>query len=134
MTKRRLAVDFQNKQEKRFQYDYQSWYTKALAVVSTLTPDRHAELREYYEANPKRKSLSYGTFVIQDFLKGVGPNRSTHPDFDERHHLAILHESIIVRTERESRSTIHRHGQTTGSASYSVQVACNLTYYLDVFQ
>jgi hypothetical protein len=79
-----LAVAFQRKEDKQFQYDYQRWYTKALKAVASLAPDRHAEFRSYYEIDPKRKLLGYGTFVIQDFLKGVLPNRLAYPDFDSR--------------------------------------------------
>ncbi len=28
--------------------------------------------------------MGYGTYVIQDYLKGVAPNRSVHPDFNTR--------------------------------------------------
>lgn len=80
----KLAVDFQKKEDKQFQYDYQRWYTKALKAVSSLAADRHAEFRSYYEVDPKRKSLGYGTYVIQDYLKGVAPNDFNYPNFDTR--------------------------------------------------
>jgi hypothetical protein len=80
----KLAVAFQKKEEKQFQYDYQRWYTKALKAVASLAADRHAEFRSYYEIDPKRKSLGYGTYVIQDFLKGVVPGSYQHRDFDTR--------------------------------------------------
>lgn len=80
----KLAVAFQKKEEKQFNYDYQRWYTKALKAVATLAPDRHAEFKGYYEIDPKRKSLSYGTFVIQDFLKNVVPAGYQYQDFDSR--------------------------------------------------
>jgi thiamine pyrophosphokinase len=79
-----LAIEFQKKEEKQFQYDYQRWYTKALKAVASLAADRHAEFRNYYEIDPKRKSLGYGTYVIQDYLKGVAPNSYSCPDFDTR--------------------------------------------------
>lgn len=80
----KLCVAFQNKEETQFQYDYQRWYTKALKAVDSLAPDRYAEFRAYYEVDPKRKSLGYGTYVIQDYIKGVGPNSYAYPDFDSR--------------------------------------------------
>ena len=64
-----------NKDKKTdFQFEYQRWYTQALRVVNVLAPDRYAEFKSYYEIDPKRKSLNYGTYVIQDYLKGVIPN------------------------------------------------------------
>lgn len=78
----KLAVAFQEKKAKQFQYAYQRWYTKALKAVESLAPDRHAEFRNYYEVDPKRKTLGYGTYVIQDYLKGVAPNSFNYPDFD----------------------------------------------------
>ena len=80
----KLALAFQKKEDKQFQYDYQRWYTKALKAVASLASDRYAEFRAYYEVDPKRKSLGYGTYVIQDFLKGVVPSRHNYPDFDTR--------------------------------------------------
>ena len=79
-----LAVAFQKKEEKQFHYDYQRWYSKALKAIASLAPDRHVEFRSYYEIDPKRKTLGYGTFVIQDFMKGVAPASHRIPDFDSR--------------------------------------------------
>jgi hypothetical protein len=80
----KLAVAFQKEEDEQFNYDYQCWYTKALKAVATLAPDRHAEFRSYYEIDPKRKSFGYGTFVIQDFLKGVAPSGIHFQNFDSR--------------------------------------------------
>jgi hypothetical protein len=79
-----LAVALQKNEEKQFHYDYQRWYSKALKAIASLAPDRHAEFRSYYEIDPKRKTLGYGTFVIQDFMKGVTPASHRIPDFDSR--------------------------------------------------
>jgi hypothetical protein len=79
-----LATVFQKDETTQFYYTYQSWYTKALKAVSSLAPDRYAEFRSYYEIDPKRKTLGYGTYVIQDFLKGVVPNKLTYRDFDTK--------------------------------------------------
>lgn len=76
----KLANALQKKEAKQFNFDYQRWYTKSLKTVETLAPDRYAEFKSYYEIDPKRKSLGYGTFVIQDFLKNVVP--SGIPNFD----------------------------------------------------
>ena len=80
----KLAIAFQKKEEKQFHYDYQRWYTKAIKAVGSLAPDRHAEFRSYYEVDPKRKSLGYGTYVIQDYLKGVAPGSYQLSGFDTR--------------------------------------------------
>lgn len=77
-----LAVAFQKEQDKQFQYDYQKWYSKALKVVGLLAPDRYAEFRSYYEIDPKRKSLNYGTYVIQDYIKNIVP--IVYPNLDSR--------------------------------------------------
>jgi len=80
----KLAVAFQKKEEKQFQYSYQRWYTKALKAVAALASDRLPEFRSYYEVDPKRKSLGYGTYAIQDYVKGVAPSKFHYPDFDTR--------------------------------------------------
>jgi hypothetical protein len=65
-----------------FSIDYQHWYTRALRVVESLARDRLVEFRGFYEPDPKRKELGYGTYVIQDYIKGVAPNSFRFPDFD----------------------------------------------------
>jgi hypothetical protein len=80
----KLTIACQKKEEEQFQYDYQRWYTKVLKVVASLALDRHAEFRSYYEIDPKRKSLGYGAYVIQDYLKGIAPNSYQHPNFNTR--------------------------------------------------
>ena len=80
----KLGGAFQKKAEKQFPSNYQHWYTKALKAVAALAADRHAEFRSYYEIDPKRKSLGYGTYVIQDFLRGVFPSGYGLRDFDTR--------------------------------------------------
>jgi len=85
----KLAVAFQKKEDKQFQYDYQRWYTRALKTVSSLAPDRLAEFKAYYEIDPKRKALGYGTYVIQDCFKNVVPNKLHHPQFDSRERTLI---------------------------------------------
>lgn len=79
-----LAIAFQKSEATQFNYEYQSWYTKALKAVASLAPDRHPEFRSYYEVDPKRKALGYGTYVIQDYLKGVAPGGYGFEKFNPR--------------------------------------------------
>lgn len=98
--------DFQNGVVESFQYKYQSWYTKALRAVQCLASDRLIEFRGYYEIDPKRKTLGYGTYVIQDFFKGVVPSRLNHPEFNSNSQVVkaffnqlTIFKSIIDRAE-----------------------------------
>ncbi len=92
--------------KKSLHFDYQRWYSKALRAVQALAPDRYEEFRRFYEPDPKRKSLGYGTYVIQDYLKGVAPGAYQLKDFDCRaqaahclyNQLAIL-TSIVARID-----------------------------------
>lgn len=65
-----------------FHHEYQIWYSKALRVVQFLAPDRFSEFKSYYEIDPKRKTLGFGTYVIQDYLKGVAPGGFNVGEFD----------------------------------------------------
>lgn len=67
-----------------FRVDYQSWYTRALRAVHSLAPDRYEEFRKYYEPDPKRKDLGYGSYVIQDYMKNVAPSGVYYRDFDTK--------------------------------------------------
>lgn len=77
-----LGVAFEKDEETSFNFSYQKWYTKALKIVESLAPDRYQEFRSYYEIDPKRKSLGYGTYVVQDYLKNIIPGN--HRDFNSR--------------------------------------------------
>jgi hypothetical protein len=95
-----LAVDFEKNKNSQFNFDYQSWYTKALKAVASLAPDRHAEFRSYYEIDPKRKALGYGSYVIQDYLKGVAPSKFHLPNFDCRNEVikCLLNQITILHS------------------------------------
>jgi hypothetical protein len=89
-----------------FHYKYQAWYTKALKVVASLAPDRLSEFRGYYEPDPKRKALGYGTYVIQDYLKNVRPGHPQLEQFDVHQQAVIgffnqltIFRSILVRAD-----------------------------------
>lgn len=100
----KLAVEFQKREDVQFSYDYQAWYTKALKAVSLLALDRYAEFRDYHEINPKRKSLGYGTYVIQDYLKGVAPSSIRYSGFDTRDQvLRGFHNQLTILKSIEER-------------------------------
>lgn len=52
---------------------YQNWYTKAIKIVEALASDRLDEFISYYRVDPKRKIMNGENFVIQDYIKGIGP-------------------------------------------------------------
>jgi hypothetical protein len=80
-----MAADLRKKEKPEgfvFNFSYQHWYSKALPVMRTLGADRYEEFKRYYEPDPKRKALGYGTYVIQGFVKGTVPGGYEHKDFD----------------------------------------------------
>ena len=50
---------------------YHTWYTRGLAVVKALVPDRLDEFRRQYERNEKRKVIDGLSYVIEDYMHGV---------------------------------------------------------------
>ena len=101
-----VLQDFKDQKYDDFQYNYQSWYTKAIRAVQHLASDRLVEFRSYYEIDPKRKTLGYGTYVIQDYFKGVIPSRLHHPDFNNKSQVAVaffnqltIFKSVIDRVD-----------------------------------
>lgn len=106
----KLAVDFQrNKIEySSFAYNYQMWYTKALKAVESLAPDRYAEFRGYYEIDTKRKTLGYGTYVIQDYLKGVVPAGHAYLNFNSKEQVikCLLNQLTIFNSITERVNSI----------------------------
>lgn len=87
---------------------YQEWYTRALKVVRHLAPDRYDEFRRFYEPDPKRKNLGYGTYVIQDYLRGHAPASWDLPKFDPRAETAtnLRHQVAILAAVRERMDSV----------------------------
>ena len=50
---------------------YHHWYTRALAVVTALVPERLDEFRRQYERSEKRKGLDRLSYVVEDYLNTV---------------------------------------------------------------
>lgn len=84
-----LGTFTEKKNDAKFSFNYQIWYTNALKVIEILARDRYNEFVGYYEIDQKRKALGYGTYVIQDYLKGVAPSKSIYSNFDTRGQVKI---------------------------------------------
>ena len=51
---------------------YQKWHARAYKLVESLAPERLGEFASYYRINPKRKMTTFGNYVIQDYIMGIG--------------------------------------------------------------
>lgn len=58
---------------------YQFWYTKALAIVRQLMPDRLQEFTELYKLE-KRKEIDFTTYTISDYLLGLRVTRGVYKE------------------------------------------------------
>jgi hypothetical protein len=67
-----------------FAGEYQAWYTKGLKMVEALARDRLDEFRSLYEAEPGRTALQPINYSLQDFVRGISPQRTPEapPSFD----------------------------------------------------
>jgi len=82
LVKGKALVKALKDEDASFYFDYQTWYTQAVCVVEIALPDRVAEFRRYYEIDPKRKELSYSSYVIQDFCKNIVPAGYAYREFN----------------------------------------------------
>jgi hypothetical protein len=55
---------------------YHLWYTRALAVVHHLIPDRETEFRRLYDRDSKRKAFDLQTYTLEDYVQGLEPAQS----------------------------------------------------------
>jgi hypothetical protein len=60
----------------KFNEDYQSWYSEALACVSQLIPNRREDFISYYKPLKPRRHLDAENYTISDYLRGLS---STNP-------------------------------------------------------
>jgi len=54
-----------------FKQVYQSWYSEAKALIKQLLPDRLDDFVRYYEKPKNRKTLSFESYRIEDYLQGL---------------------------------------------------------------
>jgi hypothetical protein len=50
---------------------YQTWYTRCIAIIRSLIPERFKEFVECYEPDQKRKRIDGLSYTIKDYLYGI---------------------------------------------------------------
>ena len=63
--------------------DYEAWYTKALAAISQVAPERKAEFIDAYRRD-KRRDISAESYTISDFLGGLSVTLGGRPTFSAK--------------------------------------------------
>jgi hypothetical protein len=54
---------------------YQKWYSEGLTLIKQLLPNRLADFIRHYEKPKTRKELTYGNYVLEDYLQGMTVTR-----------------------------------------------------------
>ena len=75
-----LELVSDKKDRTKFGIVYQMWYSRASKIVELLGQERLEEFTSYYRIDPKRKILDAGSYVIQDYVKGIVPGGTWHFD------------------------------------------------------
>lgn len=97
LTKRRVAKDPQSAAKARpsrktvddvlkqwvmdFRSHYESWYSKALGMVSQVLPDRAMDFRHLYKLD-RRKEIDFESYTLADYQIGLAVTRRGEPVFD----------------------------------------------------
>jgi hypothetical protein len=68
-------LDIKSKKESgivlpNFKSSYESWYSKALAVIKQILPDRYNDFIQLYK-HEKRKEIDFLTYTISDYMIGL---------------------------------------------------------------
>jgi hypothetical protein len=82
---------------------YQSWYTRALAVVKQITPERASDFAEAYKLE-RRKEITYDTYTISDYLMGLVVKRGGAPTFstDQAYSVKLIKQLGILSAAIEA--------------------------------
>jgi len=56
---------------RKFEREYQNWYTESSSVIRQLLPSRLAEFESLYKGDGKRRGIDGSSYTIQDWLNGV---------------------------------------------------------------
>ncbi len=89
--------------------DYETWYTKALAAVTQLIPERRTEFVEAYRRD-KRRDLSAENYTISDYLGGLSVSFGGRPSFNTKAAFAakILRQVAIVKAAADAAPSLLR--------------------------
>ena len=60
---------------------YEPWYTKALSVITAVTPERAADFHDAYRVD-HRKGIHCATYTISDYLSNLVVRFGNEPTFD----------------------------------------------------
>jgi len=93
---------------------YESWYTKALAVVTQIIPERLPEFKEAYHRE-NRKEITFETYAVSDFLLGLRVTCGGAPVFDVTSAFAgkLLRQVSIVAAAMEAAPSVLRDIRAT---------------------
>lgn len=58
-----------------FKSEYQGWYSKALALIKQVIPDRLSDFISYFEIPKGRKNIDFQNYMIRDYLQGLKTTR-----------------------------------------------------------
>jgi hypothetical protein len=74
-----------------FGTSYQRWYSRSLKIVEALAKDRLEEFISYYLIDKKRKFVNASTYVVQDYVMGIGAPEDSYGEstFDHSNAAAI---------------------------------------------
>jgi hypothetical protein len=63
-----------------FQDSYQGWYSEAKVLIKQILPDRLLDFVGHYERPKSRKSVTYETYRIEDYLQGLNVTRGYYKE------------------------------------------------------
>lgn len=83
--------------------NYESWYTKASAVISQVIPERLSDFKAAYKRE-RRKEIVPENYTISDYLIGLVIERAGSPTFntDQVYQIKLLTQISILKSALEA--------------------------------
>ncbi|MYC75935.1 hypothetical protein F4X10_09245 [Candidatus Poribacteria bacterium] len=80
----------------KFGITYQIWYSRAYKVVEALGNERLEEFIAYYRVDSKGKTISTGSYVIQDYINGsLRIRTSNYPGWNEVDGNKVVRQRVV---------------------------------------
>lgn len=116
LLKEGIKLQFSQREDKdlgKLVPQYESWYTKALAVVSQVAPDRLSDFKEAYKLE-RRKEVRYDTYTISDYLIGLVVKWRGEPTFntDQAYSAKLVRQISILQAAAEIAPSVLRDIRT----------------------
>ncbi len=86
-----------------FRFEYQTWYSEALAVIKQLIPHRENDFIELYKKPKNRREMTAENYSIEDCLQTISVTQGSKTIVDAKAAIPRFQQQVAILTSAQSR-------------------------------